>query len=173
MYLMKALVISDTHGATRSLRKIFEAEQDYSYCIFLGDGERDLAPYFPRPDVTLLAVRGNCDRESSLPLRLTAEIGGKTLLLTHGKELHVKHDLSRLCELARDAGADIALFGHTHMPLQDHDDGYRDGDRTVLVFNPGSVYGSRKDRDNLGSNGSYAVLEITPQGVTWTPKYVE
>ena len=162
-----------THGAKHRLRTIMEQEQDYSYCIFLGDGERDLAPYFPRPDVALLAVRGNCDRESSLPSRLTAEVGGKTLFLTHGKELHVKHDLSRLCELARDAGADIALFGHTHMPLQDHDDGYQDGDRTVLVFNPGSVYGPRKNRDILGSNGSYAVLEITPQGVTWTPKRVE
>ena len=163
---MKVLVITDTHGAVRRLREIFAREQHYACCIFLGDGERDLAPYFPRPGVTLLAVRGNNDRPSSLPLILTAEVGGKKLFLTHGKGLHCKRDLSELCEIAHYAKADIALFGHTHLPLQAHDNG-------MLIFNPGSVYGPRNNRDSARRVGDYAVLEITPLGVTWTPKQVE
>ena len=102
---MKILVLSDTHGDTRRLREIFTRERGLSLCIFLGDGERDLEPFFPQPAIPLLAVRGNCDFCSQLPVKLVTDEGGKTILITHGHELHVKYGLSLLREAARDAKA--------------------------------------------------------------------
>ena len=151
---MKILVLSDTHGDTWRLREIFSRERGFSLCVFLGDGERDLEPFFPMPDVPLLAVRGNCDFGSSLPSKLVTEEGGRTLFLTHGHEQLVKYGLSTLRSAAREANASVALYGHTHVPVQDYDDG-------LYLCNPGSV-----------RNGDYAVLEIVPQGVMWLPRRI-
>ena len=151
---MKILVLSDTHGDTWRLREIFSRERGISLCVFLGDGERDLEPFFPMPDVPLLAVRGNCDFYSSFPPSLITEEGGKTIFITHGHEQHVKYGLAWLRDAARQAHADIALYGHTHVPVQEYDDG-------LYLCNPGSV-----------RNGDYAVLEIVPQGVMWLPRRI-
>lgn len=151
---MKILVLSDTHGDAWRLREIFSRERGCSLCIFLGDGERDLEPFFPTPDMPLLAVRGNCDFFSSLPTKLVTAEGGKTIFCTHGHEQHVKYGLTLLRESAREAKADIALYGHTHVPVQDYDNG-------LYLCNPGSV-----------RNGDYAVLEIVPQGVMWLPRRI-
>ena len=151
---MKILVLSDSHGDTWRLREIFSREHGFSLCIFLGDGERDLEPFFPMPGVPLLAVRGNCDLASSLPATLVTDEGGKRILCTHGYLQHVKYGLAGLRSAAREAHADIALYGHTHIPVQEYDDG-------LYLCNPGSV-----------RCGDYAVLEIVPQGVMWLPKRV-
>ena len=50
---------------------------------------------------------------------------------------------------ARERKADILLFGHTHVPMQDYDDG-------LYVLNPGSLH---------GANASYGILDITPAGI--------
>ncbi len=151
---MKILVLSDSHGDGWNLREIFSRERGFSLCIHLGDGERDLEPFFPMPGVPLLQVRGNCDFYSTLPSKIVTQEGGKTILCTHGHEQHVKYGLSDLRFAARDAKADIALYGHTHVPVQTYDDG-------LYLCNPGSV-----------RNGDYAVLEIVPQGVMWLPKRI-
>ncbi|MBQ7540802.1 MAG: metallophosphoesterase [Clostridia bacterium] len=151
---MKILVLSDTHGDVWSLREIFSRERGYSLVIHLGDGERDVAPFFPMPGVPLLQVRGNCDFYSDLPTEICAEEGGKRIFCTHGHMQNVKYGDSMLRRVARDKKADIALYGHTHVPVQEYDDG-------LYVCNPGSVH-----------SGDYAVLEIVPQGVMWLPKKV-
>ena len=151
---MKILVLSDTHGDVWRLREIFTREHGFSLCIFLGDGERDFEPFFPMPGVPLLAVRGNCDFGSALPTKLVTEEGGKRIFCTHGYEQFVKYGSANLRDAAREAKADIALYGHTHVPVQDYADG-------LYLCNPGSV-----------RNGDYAVLEIVPQGVMWLPKRI-
>ena len=149
---MKILVLSDSHGDVAGLRDIFARESGYSLVIHLGDGERDTAPFFPMDGVPLVQVRGNCDFYSDLPLSVLTEEGGKRIFCTHGHELHVKYGREMLRETAREKKADIALYGHTHVPVHEYDDG-------LYICNPGSV-----------RNGDYAVLEIVPQGVMWLPK---
>ncbi len=151
---MKILVLSDTHGDVWRLREIFSRESGFSLCIFLGDGERDLEPFFPMPNVPLIGVRGNCDFCSSLPTKIVTQEGGKTIFCVHGHEQHVKYGNAWLRDAARDAKADIALYGHTHVPVQEYNNG-------LYLCNPGSV-----------RNGDYAVLEIVQQGVMWLPKRI-
>ena len=53
------------------------------------------------------------------------------IFYTHGHMYGVKYDLDTLAEAAAARGAEVALFGHTHIPLEEQHG-------TVLLFNPGS-----------------------------------
>lgn len=48
----------------------------------------------------------------------------------------------------RERQADLLLFGHTHQPLTDYEDG-------LYLMNPGS----------LGYGGTYGYVDITPAGI--------
>ena len=75
---------------------------------------------------------GNCDYGSAdQPERLT-ELGGVRILMMHGHTRHVKSGPMAAMYAARECGADILLFGHTHQPLVD-----RSGD--FWVMNPGCI----------------------------------
>ena len=149
---MKILVTSDTHGCSNFLERAIRTETGFDMLIHLGDGERDVHAVRPllegRP---FLQVRGNCDLASDLPLFLVTEEGGKRLFCTHGHEQYVKYGTQILAERARSVGADIALYGHTHVQVQEYIDG-------MYILNPGALVYRQ-----------YAVLEIVPQGVMWLP----
>ena len=65
------------------------------------------------------------------PERLT-ELGGVRILMMHGHTRHVKSGPMAAMYAARECGADILLFGHTHQPMVD-----RSGD--FWVMNPGCI----------------------------------
>ena len=77
----------------------------------------------------LYAVRGNNDLASMLPDQLLIELGGHKIWMEHG---HLVPNLMTLAFRAKDHGADIALFGHTHEPLCEYAYG-------VMLLNPGSA----------------------------------
>ena len=114
------------------LHALFVEEPDS--CIFLGDGERDLLRLQEKyPLLPIIAVQGNCDPRSQLPMKLTVELEGHRIFATHGHRYEVKQDpdLTVLRYTAKAERAEIALYGHTHTPYQE----YRDG---ILLLNPGS-----------------------------------
>jgi putative phosphoesterase len=95
----------------------------------------------------VVAVHGNDDTAASqreLPYQQLISLAGLRLLLTHahypnrGDELASRRDdswgpkLERRAEMGRRAGAQIVVFGHTHVPLA-----LAWGD--VLLVNPGAV----------------------------------
>ena len=117
-------------------------------CFFLGDGERDIARVIEEyPDLPVYAVSGNCDFRTDLSSSLFCEIGGVRIFATHGHLSRVKYDydLETLTSQAVEAGADIALFGHTHSQQLCES-------RGVTLLNPGSI--------GRGYYPSYAVLTI-------------
>ena len=129
---MKICVFSDSHGTPENMIKAVERE-DPALCFFLGDGERDaraLEQHFPKLPVYM--VRGNCDLRSAQPQQLFCAVGGVNIFATHGHIYGVKHDpsLSELCRAAE--GADVALYGHTHMAHRESRDG-------LEILNPGSI----------------------------------
>ena len=133
MTSMKILVFSDSHGRLGLMVDAVEKERPQRV-FFLGDNYRDgqaLADAYP--EVPMELVRGNCDWDKA-PDELVVEAGGVRFLLTHGHRYHVKGGTGQLVRAARDKGAAVACFGHTHDALNMPDHG-------VLLFNPGTAGG--------------------------------
>lgn len=128
---MKILVLSDSHMAMGEMRKAVNREKP-DMIIHLGDHISDadrLSDDFP--DIPMETVPGNCDRASASMEKLI-EVEGKKIFICHGHGYGVKNDLSLLKEAALEKGADIVLFGHTHVP-------YYDFDGRIHMMNPGSM----------------------------------
>ena len=142
---MKLLVLSDTH---RSLGFAYEAIEKESpdAVAHLGDhlsDAEDLSFAFQGPD--FYYVPGNCDYAPTVPPSLTLEFDGVRVFLTHGHLFGVKSGLDTLAAAAKDMGAQLALFGHTHQALLEERNG-------VTLLNPGAA-------GRLGRS-SYAVVEL-------------
>lgn len=111
---MRILVVSDTHGDLRSLIKAVDAQRKAEIIVHCGDGEeqqRFLKDNYK--DKMIVAVRGNCDWNSFFPSKEIFKVCGKTIFVTHGHLYDAKSGLYRITSAAREAGADILLFGHT------------------------------------------------------------
>ena len=123
---MKCLVFSDTHGDFTYARAAMALHRDCEVVFFLGDGLRDieqLASIYPT--VAFIAVRGNCDFNDDFCGAECKKVEsitllGKRIVLTHGDLYSAKSGDERLLYLARERGADILLYGHTHTPRQEY-----------------------------------------------------
>ena len=128
---MRIVVMSDSHRRTSLLLKIIERHKDNAdLFLFLGDGNDDL-------DNALMIY----------PASKVIDFAGKRILFTHGHPYYVKHGYSDIQREARSVGADICLFGHTHIPYVDIID-------SIHYMNPGSV-----------SDGVYGIVDIEPSGI--------
>ncbi len=146
---MRILVVSDIHGNGRALAKAVEQQPEARTVLFLGDGLRQAEDAADRyPDRTFYMVPGNCDLASTLPPVRQETFGGRRFYFTHGHVYDVKYGLYRLEMAARQAEAQVVLFGHTHSPFEDYVDG-------LYMLNPGS----------LGYGGTYGYVDVTPGGV--------
>lgn len=157
---MKLLILSDSHGMMQCMCDAVEKEHP-DYIIHLGDHDRDaeeLSCYYPQLPITW--VRGNCDLLSDAPVQHTAVYGGKKIFFCHGHTLGVKSGLLRAVYTAREAGANVLLYGHTHIPFSDASDG-------LTILNPGAC-----GTQNYYGKASYGVIEITPQGLSANYKFL-
>ncbi|MBC8545625.1 YfcE family phosphodiesterase [Clostridiaceae bacterium NSJ-31] len=150
---MRIVVMSDSHRSAASVRKIVEKhEHDADLFLHLGDGERDFEDIMDLyPDLHGLHVCGNCDFYSAAPGYDLVKIGGKRIFFTHGHIYNVKFGIDELLHAARGLGADIVLYGHTHVPHNEYIDG-------LYLVNPGSCSG-------MNGGATYAVIDITRAGV--------
>lgn len=147
---MRILVVSDTHGDFYSFKKAVEEQKSADVIIHCGDSRDELDEmkmYYPNK--AFITVKGNCDLGSTLPLVEERVIEGKKIFVTHGHAYNVKFTLYNLCCAAREAKADIVIYGHTHNALAEYDDG-------LYILNPGSLN---------GYNASYAFIDITEKGI--------
>ena len=130
---MRIIVFSDSHGRYLKLKQVVDAHPDADYYIHLGDGcgdvERLQKAY---PQLPLLSVPGNCDSVHTPVSSKTVKLQDRTVLYTHGHPYGVKYMLEPLALEAQEKGADLVLFGHTHIPTHCFVDG-------VEMVNPGSV----------------------------------
>ena len=138
--MMRALILSDIHGETTTLRwlleEVWKQVGPIDAYICLGDGVRDFenAEGFIRQrdeHASMYAVKGNCDFMPGAPDRLVVPFGGLKIFLTHGHVQRVKGSLDYLREAARAAGCDIALYGHTHRANVEY--------TTPWLINPGAA----------------------------------
>lgn len=151
---MRIVVMSDSHRAKRNLFEIVEKHIDAAdLFIFLGDGEDDFDEVLMLyPNLKYERVSGNCDWYSDYPLYKEINFDGKKIFFSHGHPFHVKFGYGEIISEAKKRGADICLFGHTHLQYTDYDDG-------LYVMNPGSVAG-----------GEYGMIDIVPNGIALLPE---
>lgn len=116
--------------------------------IHLGDIERDVeyleAVY---PEIPLHAVVGNNDPWVRREVEKVVEIEKVKIFLTHGHLYGVWDNGFRIAKRAEELGCSIALFGHSHVPV---DEIYG----SVRAFNPGSISRPRVGEYSVG------ILEI-------------
>ena len=77
---------------------------------------------------------GNCDGPDAQPEELELTLQGHKIMMTHGHPYHVKLGSAWVVRTAQERGAEVLLFGHTHIPLVD-----RVG--SLWVMNPGTIQG--------------------------------
>ena len=133
---MKILVFSDSHGKGERMRRVIE-KSDADTVLFLGDGIEQfyrIAEEFP--DKLTVAVAGNCDFLDPTAAERYMTLDGVSFLMLHGHTRGAKGGTEALERLGIRLGADVILYGHTHIP----DNRYvSDGDKPYYVFNPGSI----------------------------------
>jgi predicted phosphodiesterase len=155
------LVISDSHGNIPALKAVLVwALGDGpaqgikpAAALFLGDGAEDLSRAGAEAGFSLpwYKVRGNGDHSASLPESLVLSAGnGRRLFLSHGNHHGIESGYGRIAAAAQAAGAEAALFGHTHVPCLEY---Y--GPQRLMLFNPGSI---GRPRSRIGA--TFAVLEV-------------
>ncbi len=150
---LRILVLSDSHKKWGVAERIVKQNGDAKHIFFLGDYLTDIENFeYLFPDRIFYKVAGNCDYLSFEKTTDIVNVGGKKIYMTHGHLHNVKSGTSALKKAAKTAGCDIALFGHTHIPLTEYDNG-------LYVVNPGSCAASRE-----GAN-TYAVIDILENGI--------
>ncbi|UCH46137.1 MAG: metallophosphoesterase family protein [Nitrospiraceae bacterium] len=118
-------LISDTHGLLRD--EAVEALQDSDLIIHAGDiGALSVIDQLGAI-ADVVAVRGNMDRDEvagKFPLTETVQVNEVLL--------YAIHDLGRLDLDPGVSGIDVVIFGHSHEPFIQKQDG-------ILYVNPGSA----------------------------------
>lgn len=126
---MSVLILSDSHGAVHEVVEVVgrhpEAEAIFHCGDFCVDPKR--APF-----AKMELVRGNCDFATEIPNERTTYWNGLTFYQTHGHLYDVKYSLLSLRYRAEEVGANVVLFGHSHFPVCDVEEG-------ILYINPGSL----------------------------------
>jgi putative phosphoesterase len=152
----KLLVFSDTHGSITPLKTVMNWAKSHlppadTICAaaFLGDGISDLRR---AADATGFycewnLVSGNNDYGYSVPEAAVFDFCGSRFFMSHGHRHSLYGGYHSLIAAARNAQANAALFGHTHVPLLANSEG-------MLLVNPGSV---GRPRTRIGA--TFAVIE--------------
>ncbi|MET3196304.1 putative phosphoesterase [Bacillus sp. OAE603] len=143
--MMKALILSDSHGLTELLEVISKRHrEDVDLMIHCGDSELEL-------DAKELqgfhVVRGNCDFRGEFPEEFIHQENDVKIYATHGHLYGIKQTLQKLHYRCRELGATIACFGHSHMLGAEVIDG-------ILFINPGSILLPRMRKEK-----TYAIID--------------
>ncbi len=150
---MKILIVSDSHGRHGNLEEVLEKEGPLDMLIHLGDVEGGEDYIEAIADCETHFVCGNNDYFSRLPFDREINIGGIKALITHGHTHYVSFVRNDLVETALEAGVQVAMYGHTHLPMLEIKP-----DLTVL--NPGSISYPRQE----GRRPSYIIMTVNEKG---------
>lgn len=150
---MKYLVISDTHSKVDCTIKYIKnnilKKNDIEAIFFLGDYVEDGELIGKKLNLKTYIVAGNGDYGSGYNEDLLLEINDKKILLTHGHRYRLGYNLDTLCYKGEEVGADIILYGHTHIPIYTIEN-------DIIILNPGSPSYPRTNNNKK----TFAILDI-------------
>lgn len=152
--MKKYLVFSDIHGNKKSYEKLKLLAKDYDGVIFAGDGDINTDD-FAENGREVYRVKGNCDYLSREREEIVFESENLKILVTHGHLNGVKGRLDRLFYHAKESGANVVIYGHTHRAIVTDSEG-------ILFLNPGtcSAYAAEKTCAVLTIDNGKAQAEI-------------
>ncbi len=196
----RILILSDSHGQRELFRLIVEkAGPSCDALVFCGDGAGDFvscmddaasdaafAEFVP-PVAAFVEGNGDADRfpvrfnpagkkssdvfyELIIPKRQILQAAGHVIYAVHGHEQGAYYGTEALERECEAAGADIALYGHTHIAAEMR--------RGVYVVNPGSISYPRSltppsfavlELDGKNSNAVFYRIDVHLDGVRFTP----
>jgi putative phosphoesterase len=149
--MQEVLIFSDSHGKADTMCRVIEAHPAATHILFCGDGLRDVAFLEEQyPKRIFHAVSGNCDLFASLDgatFEKLVFLGGLRVLLMHGHLHGVKGGYGAAAAYAHRNGADILVFGHTHIPYEGR---HAVGEGSVHLFNPGSIGAGGREGSRFG-----------------------
>lgn len=155
---IKLIVFSDTHGSTYGMREVIAMHPNADCYLHLGDGSAEFEALCQSMGLPHLGVKGNCDYACDQPLDRVVSFGEFQFYMTHGHICQVKFSDALLKMRGREAGADVILFGHTHIPRIDYFGG-EDESHPYYLMNPGSLGNS------YGGKPTYGVIEIKGKNI--------
>lgn len=159
---MKILIVSDTHRQHKVLAEVIEKEKPFDMMIHLGDVEGGEYYIDSLVSCPLHMIAGNNDFFTDIPREEEFEIGKYHVFITHGHRYYVSMGEDTLKEAAKQRGADIVMYGHTHRPALTIEKG-------LVTLNPGSLTYPRQE----GRRPSYIVMNILPdEQVKYEIKYM-
>lgn len=159
---VKVLIVSDSHGRHLYLNRVIDKVSPIDGFIHLGDTEGYEDEIELLVDCPKEIVSGNNDYFSKSPKEKVIELGGYRIFITHGHRYHVSYGVEEVKQRAREEGASIVMFGHTHIP-------FIDTTSDITVINPGSISLPRQD----GRKPTYIIMEIDSYGkVHFTLNYI-
>lgn len=150
---MKILIVSDTHRKHKNLEMLLERLRPIDLMIHLGDAEGSEDYIAELAGCPLEIVAGNNDFFSMLDREKMILIGDYKVLITHGHYYYVTTGIADIKKVAKARGADIVMFGHTHIPVLDYDN-------DIIALNPGSISYPRQE----GKQPSYILMELDKKG---------
>ncbi len=150
---MKIMIVSDTHRRHENLQRALEKMGRIDLLIHLGDAEGYEDYIAAMAGCPVEIVAGNNDFFSMLEKEKEICIGNYKALITHGHYYYVTAGLENLRKEAYGRSMDIAMFGHTHRPVIEHEKG-------VTLLNPGSISYPRQP----GRQPSFIMMEIDREG---------
>lgn len=149
----KILIVSDTHRSLVGLEEALEIEEPIDMLIHLGDIERQMVQVRQLVDCPVHMIAGNNDFLCGLPGEEEFEIGRYRVFITHGHGYYVNMTEEYLQDTARELGADIVMYGHTHLPVLEIEE-------DLVTLNPGSLTYPRQS----GRRPSYIVMTLDDNG---------
>jgi len=154
----KLLVFSDSHGSVTALKAVFNWAKDYippngTICMTacLGDGLSDLGKAADETGFysEWKLVCGNNDFNIHAPEAAVFDFCEHRFYMCHGHRQALYYGFSKLLTISKHNEAEVALFGHSHVPYCKKENG-------ILLVNPGSV---GQPRSAIGA--TFAVIECT------------
>lgn len=152
---MKLIVFSDSHGNLENIHTAINFfRNEIIGIVHLGDFFEDAKKIQKSyPELPMFYVSGNNDFPGD-KTELFFNSFNKKLFLTHGHFYNVYFGVDKLFYRAKEIGANICLFGHTHNPFIEQIE-------DIFILNPGSIsYPRALDKP------TFAILEIQGNNVS-------
>ena len=137
---MKIVVVSDSHGDTLFLNKVYETNKDAD--LFLHAGDYEIPDYMMH---LFRYVKGNCDFSYDAPLKLELNTPIGKLHMEHGNDYFFINNTLNYIKIIN---ATIFIVGHTHIP-------YFTKINNTYIFNPGSLC-----RPRSTNFGTFLIINI-------------